>query len=131
MKKASRLNPDRVWGDIAIIFLDDAGITHYNLLYLDHAGATDVISFATSPFVQTDVWQGEILVNAQRAAEYGSKLGNADFELALYLAHGINHLTGADDATAAERQRMRSRELRWLDEADEEGVELYGLLLVP
>ena len=40
----------------------------------------------------------------------------ADRELALYLAHGCDHLTGADDATPAGRARMRRRELGWLRE---------------
>ncbi|MBQ3810327.1 MAG: hypothetical protein II839_05855, partial [Kiritimatiellae bacterium] len=39
---------------------------------------------------------------------------NADAELALYLAHGFDHLAGSDDATAAGYRAMRRRELRWL-----------------
>lgn len=37
-----------------------------------------------------------------------------DAELALYLAHGFDHLAGSDDATAAGYRAMRRRELRWL-----------------
>ena len=39
---------------------------------------------------------------------------SADMELALYLAHGFDHLAGSDDATAAGYRAMRRRELRWL-----------------
>lgn len=39
---------------------------------------------------------------------------SADAELALYLAHGFDHLAGSDDAAAAGYRAMRRRELRWL-----------------
>lgn len=37
-----------------------------------------------------------------------------DLELALYIAHGIDHLCGSDDATPAGYRAMRRRELRWV-----------------
>ena len=39
---------------------------------------------------------------------------SADAELALYLAHGFDHLAGSEDAAAAGYRAMRRRELRWL-----------------
>ena len=39
---------------------------------------------------------------------------SADAELALYLAHGFDHLAGSDDAASAGYRAMRRRELRWL-----------------
>jgi len=42
------------------------------------------------------------------------RAGGPDRELALYLAHGCDHLAGADDATPRQRAAMRRRELRWL-----------------
>jgi ssRNA-specific RNase YbeY (16S rRNA maturation enzyme) len=35
-------------------------------------------------------------------------------ELALYIAHGFDHLSGADDDTPARRAAMRRTEMRWL-----------------
>ena len=45
------------------------------------------------------------------------------------IAHGIDHLSGADDATPRERRRMHRRELRWLERAHQLG--LLGTLLAP
>jgi len=61
----------------------------------------------------------EIIVNVVRAQEEGKKRSrrgkwSAKHELALYIAHGIDHLTGADDAIPAERKKMRRREMRWV-----------------
>lgn len=42
---------------------------------------------------------------------------SADMELALYLAHGFDHLAGSTDSTARGYREMRLRELRWLSEA--------------
>ena len=56
--------------------------------------------------------------------EIRSKLGFADasggwsvaMELLLYVAHGMDHLSGADDLDERSRAGMRARELRWLRE---------------
>lgn len=68
---------------------------------------------------------GEIHVNAQRAAQVAPR--DANHELALYIAHGLNHLSGARDHTPRERRRMRRRELAWLREAAALGL-LKGLV---
>ena len=51
----------------------------------------------------------ETLLAQERGLQWG-----ASEELALYLAHGFDHLAGSDDATAAGYRAMRLRELRWL-----------------
>jgi len=60
--------------------------------------------------------RGELLVHVERAWQVGSRRRgwSASRELALYIAHGCDHLNDAEDATPAGRQRMRRRELRWL-----------------
>jgi len=64
---------------------------------------------------------GEMVVNAERAREEGAKRdGGTARELALYVAHGFDHLAGADDDTPARRRAMRRRETRWL--AEREGL---------
>ncbi len=89
--------------------------------------STDVVSVAYAPVPGAGDWRGEVIVNAQRALQVGPRHGGVAHELALYLAHGLDHLSGADDGTAAERQRMRRRELRWLRE--ERGWPLSGLVV--
>jgi len=89
-------------------------------------GATDVItvSYAATPLEPA---RAELIVDplvALRAAaardpdtllpEEKNLPWDADQELALYLAHGFDHLAGSDDASAAGYRAMRRRELRWL-----------------
>jgi len=82
-----------------------------------HGGATDVITQRYDPIPgEPGGLTGELFVNAERAACCAPRRAgwDPDRELALYLAHGFDHLTGADDGTRAERSRMRRRELGWL-----------------
>ncbi len=123
MAQAALLNPRRVWLGVSVVLLDDEGIARINRLYLDHEHATDVISFAAPVDPSGGKWQGEIFVNVQRACAIGEgRRGGADSELALYLAHGADHLAGSGDYTDADRRRMRRRELRWLAAARAEGL---------
>ena len=108
--------------------MDDTAITDMNRRYLEHDYPTDVISFA-SPCVISGGWQGEIFLNLQRAVEItkGRGASACSNELALYLAHAINHLADSRDDTPRARARMRQRELRWLKTACEQGL-LSGIV---
>jgi ssRNA-specific RNase YbeY (16S rRNA maturation enzyme) len=77
---------------------------------------TDVITLRYRPLPGSPPGgEAEILVNAQRARREGLRRpGGPPAEFALYLAHGIDHLAGNDDATPPERRAMRSRERAWL-----------------
>lgn len=87
------------------------------------AQTTDVISFAYPPTPPIDdTSSGEVIVNAEQALEQGARYTGPARELALYIAHGCQHLTGADDSTPALKQRMRRVETRWLDAAAAEGL---------
>jgi rRNA maturation RNase YbeY len=105
------------WREVTVHLLDDAGIAPVNEAIMAHTGATDVITQRYEPCPgEPDGLLGELFVNVQRAALAAPRRAawSADRELALYLAHGFDHLTGADDGTPAERARMRRRELGWL-----------------
>lgn len=80
-------------------------------------GATDVITQAydAMPPEEPGVY-GELYVNLEQASRVASTIPNwsvAD-ELLLYIAHGMDHLSGEDDFTESEYARMRRRELGWL-----------------
>ncbi|MFH1968972.1 MAG: rRNA maturation RNase YbeY [Verrucomicrobiota bacterium] len=114
-----------------MVLTDDAGITLLNRTFLDHARATDVITFTLSPMPGGGAGTGgEIHLNVERALEEGARrggstaltTGNAADELALYLAHGCDHLTGANDRTVMEQRRMRRRELLWIQRARRDGL---------
>ncbi len=88
-------------------------------------GVTDVLVFDYPALPgRTAGRAADLLVNVpcavRESARYPTR--SASRELALYVAHGLNHLTGASDATAAGRRAMRRRELRWLAEAEQRGL---------
>lgn len=105
------------WREVTIHLLDDEGIAPVNAAIMAHDGATDVITQRYEPCPgEPDGLIGELFVNVERAARVAPRRAgwSVDRELALYLAHGCDHLTGADDGTPGERALMRHRELAWL-----------------
>jgi probable rRNA maturation factor len=101
--------------ELSIALVDDAGITPLNEQFMRHKGATDVISFQLAPPPGQNLPAGEIVINVQRALEEAKRRrGDASKELAWYLAHGIDHLAGATDKSAAQRAAMHKREKSWL-----------------
>lgn len=107
---------DPAWRELSLVVLDDAGITAINREYFGKDRPTDVISFAYGDGA------GEVFVNAQRAA----RAGRPSWELALYIAHGCDHLAGADDDTPAKRARMLAREKKWIREIGLPRVALFA-----
>lgn len=110
------------WGQLDILFTGNAGIRPYKQASFGLDEVTDVITMTYAPTPVQPEWSGELIINTERALEVGPRFGGADRELALYLAHGIDHLTGGVDDTPAERRRMRRRELGWLKHAAREGL---------
>ncbi len=106
-----------------MLVVDDAGMRAMHRACFGREAATDTIALAYPPFPPgASDWRGEIAVNAERAARAWRYRGSPGRELALYLAHGCDHLDGADDATPADRARMRRRENRWLRGAEERAL---------
>lgn len=121
------MTPETRWDEITLLLLDDQLIRETNREYFAKDRPTDVISFRYEPIPgEEDACSGDVLVNCDRAVQEGPNHDGINHELALYIAHGIDHLSGADDATPAERQTMRKRELKWLEKADAHGL-LAGL----
>ncbi|MEI7901111.1 MAG: rRNA maturation RNase YbeY [bacterium] len=113
----ARMPDDPPWQEVAIHLLDDAAIAPVNAAIMAHEGATDVITQRYEPVPGEPAGLiGELFVNVERVACAAPRHAawSADRELALYLAHGFDHLTGSNDRTPAERTRMRRRELAWL-----------------
>ncbi|MDD5677150.1 MAG: rRNA maturation RNase YbeY [Kiritimatiellae bacterium] len=127
LEQAERLKLECPWAEVSVVLTDDAGIMPVNMTFLDHARATDVITFTLAPIPGGGGGvSGEIHLNVERAMEEGARRGGAGDELALYLAHGCDHLTGANDSTVLERRRMRRRELLWIRRARRKGL-MQGL----
>jgi rRNA maturation RNase YbeY len=113
-------DPHTVWHEVSLLLTDDAGITQYNREFFGKDRPTDVISFRSEPVPGEEGTTGDLIVNVECALREGPQHGGANAELALYIAHGFDHLSGADDNTPARRAAMRRTELRWLDPLDAE-----------
>jgi len=109
-------DPDTVWQEVTLLLTDDAGITRYNREFFGKDRPTDVISFRYDPVPGEEGATGDLIINVECAVREGPQHGGIDPELALYIAHGFNHLSGADDNTPARRAAMRRTEMRWLAE---------------
>jgi rRNA maturation RNase YbeY len=105
---------DGPWREVTLILVDDAGMEPVNRRIMGHEGTTDVITqrYESLPGEPAGLI-GELVVNVERAWQVGGAR-SASRELALYIAHGLDHLNEEDDSTPAGRLRMRRRELRWL-----------------
>lgn len=113
---AQKRTPDDIWQEVTIHLLTDESIAPVNQAIMNHEGATDVITqrYDACPG-EPEGLIGELFINIERACTIARPKGwTKQQELALYLAHGFDHLTGADDATVKERAAMRQRERRWL-----------------
>jgi probable rRNA maturation factor len=106
--------PETVWQEVSLLLTDDAGITRYNREFFGKDRPTDVISFRSEPIPGEEGVTGDLIVNVECAAREGLQHEGVDAELALYIAHGFDHLSGADDDTPARRAAMRRTEMRWL-----------------
>ena len=109
------------WRELTVILADDVAIDPINRAVMGHAGATDVITqrYEAVPGEPPGL-VGELVINVEQAWRVGARLARTRpawspvHELALYLAHGCDHLAGGEDDTPAGRIRMRRRERRWL-----------------
>ena len=104
---------------VTVILQDDAFSAEVHEAVNGAAGATDVITqrYDAMPGEPDGVY-GELYVNVDQALRAAPRRRgwSPARELLLYVAHGMDHLSGADDLTPSDRDRMRRRELRWLNE---------------
>lgn len=134
MDRARKLSPEIEWGTISVVLTDNSETTRLNILHLSRTETTDVISFRYLPVPgETHSLDGELIINVERAVEMAQKTGkegwDASRELALYMAHGCDHLMDETDYDAAGRRRMRRRELEWLHQLEDSGI-IKGLVRV-
>ena len=111
------------WNEVCLVLVDDDGITQTNREYFDKDRPTDVISFRYDPIPgEEDGLTGDLIVNVDRAIQVGPEHEGTNYELALYIAHGFDHLTGAEDDTPEKKAAMLKTETTWLEEAGNEGL---------
>lgn len=102
---------------VTVILQDDAFSAEVHLAINGAEGPTDAITQRYDPMPgEPEGVYGEIYVNCERALKAAPKRRgwSPAAELLLYVAHGMDHLSGADDLEPADYNRMRRRELAWL-----------------
>lgn len=103
--------------EVAVILQDDAFSAETHAAINGVEGPTDVTTqrYEAIPPEPPGVY-GELYVNAERAISAAPRRAgwSPAKELLLYVAHGMDHLGGADDLDPKDRARMRRRELKWL-----------------
>ena len=105
------------WHEVVVHLVDDAGsdVTHRAIMGIE--GATDVVTQAYDSIPpEPDGLYGELFVNTDQAFRVAPKRKgwSPAKELLLYVAHGMDHLSGADDHSERDYRAMRRRELAWI-----------------
>ena len=110
---------DPVWHEVVVHLVDDARSDETHRAIMGIEGATDVVTQAYDSIPpEPQGLYGELFVNTDQALRAAPKRKGWSVakELLLYVAHGMDHLSGADDRTGSEYRAMRRRELAWIRE---------------
>ncbi len=98
--------------ELSVVVVGDHLMRRLNREFHGVDETTDVLAF---PFEEGARIDGEVIVCAPCARREGDCRGIAwETELALYVAHGVLHLSGEDDHLPADAMRMRRLERRAL-----------------
>ena len=89
---------------VSMLLTDEQEIAAIHDRFLGVSSGTDVISFPMDDGV-------DMVISVERAERESAARGHAfEAELALYIVHGILHVSGYDDTTDDARVRMREAE---------------------
>lgn len=92
-----------------ISFVNDSAIEEVNKKYLQHSGATDIITFDYSD--EEKVISGEFVIGYEEAQRNAQKFSvTLREELFRLIIHGMLHLVGFDDVTPQLKRKMKSVE---------------------
>jgi probable rRNA maturation factor len=94
--------------ELGVVLVSDRKISGLNRQFHGTPGPTDILTFDYGDSAELIISLDHVRANARR---YGTSPSR---ELTLYVVHGLLHLAGHRDGTAAERERMRRAERRVL-----------------
>lgn len=99
-------------GETAFVFCSRERHLEINRTYLGHDYPTDVITF---DYTGDGVVSGDIFIDPQTIAENASRFSaTREEEMRRVLIHGILHLCGHGDKTAAQQKAMRALEDKYM-----------------
>jgi len=100
-------------GEVNICFVDDRCIKGINYRFLGKDYATDVLAFENSNIKK--ITQAEIIVSAQTALKNsGIFKTTPEYEMRLYVVHGILHILGFKDNNKRAQALMRKTESKYV-----------------
>jgi probable rRNA maturation factor len=96
-------------GWINICFVDDRQIKKFNAKFHKTKSSTDVLAFNLSD--KKNIILADIMISAQTALKQAASFKTTpDYELSLYVVHGILHILGYNDRTESQIKLMRKQE---------------------
>ena len=100
-------------GLLNFVFCDDEYLLELNKKYLNHHTLTDIITFDYAE--EMEGLSGDIFISVDRVRDNAEQL-EVSFhdELRRVVIHGVLHLLGYKDKTAAQKARMREKENYYL-----------------
>jgi probable rRNA maturation factor len=91
---------------LSITFLDRRAMARLNTKHLDHAGATDVISFGFTRATNTDPVVGDVYICPDVGRESAkARRTPVREEIARLVVHGVLHILGHDHPVDETRER--------------------------
>ena len=98
-------------GDLNYVFCDDEYLLQMNRQYLGHDYYTDIITFDSRENALSKRLDGDIFISVDTVCANGKEYGEGfEREMMRVIAHGLLHLIGFDDHTAAQQKKMREAE---------------------
>ena len=98
-------------GDLNYVFCDDEYLLQMNKQYLGHDYYTDIITFDSREDALSKRLDGDIFISVDTVRVNGEEYGEGfEREIMRVIAHGLLHLIGFDDHTAAQQKKMREAE---------------------
>ncbi len=98
-------------GELNYVFCDDEYLLQMNRQYLGHDYYTDIITFDSRENALSKRLDGDIFISVDTVRANGKEYGEGfEREMMRVIAHGLLHLIGFDDHTAAQQKKMREAE---------------------
>jgi rRNA maturation RNase YbeY len=106
---------------VEVVYVTENEIVRINKEHLNRDYLTDIISFRyDEDLEEKDKIEGTLFCCAPRIAEQAEEFGEpADKEFKRILIHGLLHLTGYDDQSKEEKNRMTELENKYLDQVEQ------------
>lgn len=115
------------WHEVTVHLVRDDESDAMHKAIMGIAGTTDVITQAYDAIPpEAPGLFGELFVNTDQALRAAPKRRGwcPARELLLYIAHGMDHLSGANDLSPVDYARMRRRELAWIRHLAESDLQI-------